>query len=140
MWVYPLKCKVFSNYILGNASSSSEVEVVVKASSTNTAASTSYSTPSPSLPPSKISSSTVNCVYECPPDVTPKLKQTPKQDELNEKINIENEILVSLFRKRDLGQAIETDHKEIIARQGTLEQLKKQLKETISNQVRQKAT
>ena len=62
----------------------------------------------------------------------------PQQDELNEKINIENEILVSNFQKRDLGQASETDRKEIITRQGTLKQLKKQLKETISNQVRQK--
>ena len=46
-----------------------------------------------------------------------KQKLTPKQDELNKMINIENEILVSLYRKQNLGQASDSDHKEISARQ-----------------------
>ena len=61
----------------------------------------------------------------------PKPKVTPKQDELNKDINIENEILVSLYRKRDLGQASESDRKEILTRQATLKRLKKELKEVI---------
>ena len=48
--------------------------------------------------------------------------------ELNKDINIENEILLSLHRKRDLGQASESDRKEILSRQATLKQLKKELK------------
>ena len=58
----------------------------------------------------------------------PKPKVTPKLDELNKDINIENEILVSLYRKHDLGQA----------RQVTLKRLKKELKEVIQNATRQK--
>ena len=48
--------------------------------------------------------------------------------ELNKDINIENEILLSLHRKRGLGQASESDRKEILSRQATLKQLKKELK------------
>ena len=68
----------------------------------------------------------------------PKPKVTPKQDELNKDVNIENEILVSLYRKRDLGQASESDRKVILTRQATLKQLKKELKEVIQNATRQK--
>ena len=63
----------------------------------------------------------------------PEPKVTPKQDELNKHISIENEILVSLYWKRDLGQASESDHKEILTRQATLKQLKEELKEVIQN-------
>ena len=66
------------------------------------------------------------------------LKLTPKQDELNKMVNIENEILVSLYRKQNLGQASDSDRKEISARQNELNRLKKQLKETIQNAARQK--
>ena len=69
--------------------------------------------------------------------VAPKPKVTPKQDELNKDINIENEILVSLYRKRDLGQASASDRKEILTRQATLKRLKKELKEVIQNATRQ---
>ena len=58
----------------------------------------------------------------------PKAKVTPKKYELNKDINIENKILLSLHRKRDLGQASESDRKEILSRQATLKQLKKELK------------
>ena len=68
----------------------------------------------------------------------PKPKVTPKQDELNKDINIENEILVSLYRKRDLEQASESDRKEILTRKATLKRLKKELKEVIQNATRQK--
>ena len=66
----------------------------------------------------------------------PKPKVTPKQDELNKGISIENEILVSLYRKRDLGQASESDRKKILTRQATLKRLKKELKEVIQNATR----
>ena len=67
-----------------------------------------------------------------------KPKLTPKQDELNKMVNIENEILVSLYRKQNLGQASDSDRKEISARQKELNGLKKQLKETIQNAAPQK--
>ena len=68
----------------------------------------------------------------------PKPKVTPQKDELNKDINIGNGILVSLYRKRDLGQASESDRKEILTRQATLKRLKKELKEVIQNATRQK--
>ena len=68
----------------------------------------------------------------------PKSNVTPKQDELNKDINIKNDILVSFYRKRDLGQASEGNRKEIITRQTTLKRLKKELKEVIQNATRQK--
>ena len=67
-----------------------------------------------------------------------KPKLAPKQDELNKMVNIENEILVSLYRKKNLGQASDSDRKEISARQKELNRLKKQLKGTIQNAARQK--
>ena len=48
--------------------------------------------------------------------VAPKPKVTPKQDELNKDSSIKNEILVSLYQKRDLRQASESDCKEILTR------------------------
>ena len=46
--------------------------------------------------------------------------------------------LVSLYRKRDLGQVYESDCKDILTRQATLKRLKKELKEAIQNATRQK--
>ena len=68
----------------------------------------------------------------------PKRKVTPKQDELNKNINIENEILASLYRKRNLGQASESDRKEILTTQATLKRLKRELKEVVQNATRKK--
>ena len=68
----------------------------------------------------------------------PKRKVIPKQDELNKEINIKNGILVSLYRKRDLGQVSKSDRKEILTWQATLKRLKKQLKEEIQKSTRQK--
>ncbi|CAM1309068.1 Uncharacterised protein g5038 [Pycnogonum litorale] len=114
----------------GNKSSpSSDVEVVIEVSPP---------------PPSQQITDTANAAPPSPQQITVstdaalKPKLTPKQDELNKKINIENEILVSLYRKRDLGQASESDRKEISTRQATLQRLKKELKETIQNAARQK--
>ena len=45
---------------------------------------------------------------------------------------------MSLYRKRDLGQASESDRKEILTRQANLKRLKKELKEVIQNDTRQK--
>ena len=45
---------------------------------------------------------------------------------------------MSLYRKQDLGQASESDRKEISTREATLKQLKKVLKEVIQNANRQK--
>ena len=72
------------------------------------------------------------------PKAAPKPKVTPKQDELNKDINIENEILVSPCRKRDLEQSSESDRREILTRQAILKRLNKDLKEVIQNATRQK--
>ena len=47
------------------------------------------------------------------PQAAPKPKVIPKQDELNRDSNIENEMLVPLYQKRDLRQPTKSDHKEI---------------------------
>ena len=63
------------------------------------------------------------------------LNQTLK---LNKDINIKNKILVSLYWKRELGQASASDRKEILTRQVTLKRLRKELKEVIQRATRQK--
>ena len=45
---------------------------------------------------------------------------------------------MSLYRKRDLGQASESDCKEILIWQETLKRLKKELEEMFQNATRQK--
>ena len=50
-----------------------------------------------------------------------------KQDEINKQINVENEILVALYKKKELKQVTENDRKEIKTRQENLEKLKKKL-------------
>ena len=45
---------------------------------------------------------------------------------------------MSLYRKQHLGQASESDRKEILTRQATLKRLKKELKEVIQNATREK--
>ena len=68
---------------------------------------------------------------------TPPLKfLTPKQDELNKEINVENEILVVLYKKKELNQMAEIDWKEIETRKGNLEKLKKKLRELKVNRQR----
>ena len=61
------------------------------------------------------------------PPVNPKL--TPKQEALNAEMNVENEILIVLYRKRDLGQMTVNDKKEIKTRKENLDRLKKKLHE-----------
>ena len=68
---------------------------------------------------------------------TPPLKfSTPKQDELNKQINVENEILVVLYKKKELNQMTENDRKEIERRKENLEKLKKKLRELKLNRQR----
>ena len=54
---------------------------------------------------------------------------SPKQDELNKQINVENEILVVLYKKKVLNQMTENNRKEIETRKENLEKLKKKLRE-----------
>ena len=56
-------------------------------------------------------------------------QSTPKQDELCKQINIENEILVVLYKKKELNQLTESDRGEIKTRKETLEKLKRKLRE-----------
>jgi len=56
-----------------------------------------------------------------------KNQSTPKQDELSKQINIENEILVVLYKKKELNQLTENDRGEIKTRKENLEKLKKNL-------------
>ena len=68
---------------------------------------------------------------------TPPLKfSTPKQDELNKQVNVENEILVVLYKKKELNQMTENNRKEIETRKENLEKLKKKLRELKLNRQR----
>ena len=62
---------------------------------------------------------------EAPPPLT---QETPKQEEINKQINIENEILVVFYKKKGLNQMTPNDRKKVKTRQANLEKLKKQLK------------
>ena len=53
--------------------------------------------------------------------------ETLKQDRINKWINVENKILVVLYKKKGLNQMTENDQKEIKTRQVNLEKLKKKL-------------
>ena len=72
------------------------------------------------------------------PPPPPVRKPTPKQDELNNKVNIANEILVALYRKRELGQMSENHRNEIKIREANLKELKKKLHEAKLNEMRHK--
>ena len=66
---------------------------------------------------------------------TPPLKlSTPKQDELNKQINVENDILVLLYKKKELDQMTKNDRKEIETRKENLEKLKKLSEPKLSRQ------
>ena len=54
---------------------------------------------------------------------------TPAQEEVKRKINIENDILVGLYRKRDIGQLSQNDRNEISSREATLKKYKADLKQ-----------
>ena len=51
--------------------------------------------------------------------------ETPKQGDISKQLNVENEILVILYKKKDLNQMTESDRKETKTRQSNLEKLKK---------------
>ena len=53
--------------------------------------------------------------------------ETLKQDRINKWINVENKILVVLYKKKGLNQMTENDEKEIKTQQVNLEKLKKKL-------------
>ena len=53
--------------------------------------------------------------------------EIPKQGKINKQINVENEILVALYRKKELNQMTENDRKEIKTRQANFGKLKKKL-------------
>ena len=62
---------------------------------------------------------------------------TPAQEEVKRKINIENDILVGLYRKRDIGQLSQNDRNEISSREATLKKYKADLKQKELNRKRQ---
>ena len=63
-------------------------------------------------------------------------QSTPEQDELSDKINLENEILVVLFKKKELNQLTENDRVEIAKCKKNVEKLKKKLRELKLNRQR----
>ena len=63
-------------------------------------------------------------------------QSTPKQDELSDEINLENEILVVLFKKKELNQLTENDRVEIAKRKKNVEKLKKELRKLKLNRQR----
>ena len=100
--------------------------------SASTAAS-SVSNDTGSQPPSSNAIISVGYAEESSPSVeeAPSLQfSTPKQDDLNKQINIENEILNVFYKKRQLHQVTENDWKEIKMLQANLEHLKKKLNES----------
>ena len=62
---------------------------------------------------------------------------TPAQEEVKRKINIENDILVGLYRKRDIGQLSQNDRNEISSREATLKKYKTDLKQKELNRKQQ---
>ena len=54
---------------------------------------------------------------------------TPALEEVKRKINIENDILVGLYRKRDIGQLSQNDRNEISSREATLKKYEADLKQ-----------
>ena len=104
---------------------SSDVENVIEVSPPSSFPSHQAATPTDAVHSSSLSQTTAGT------QTAPKPKLTRKQDELNKDINIKNEILMSLYRKRDLVLASESDRKEILTRQATLKRLKKELKEVV---------
>ena len=66
---------------------------------------------------------------ETPPSTTNPAALTPSQEKVKQKINIENDILAGLYRKRDLGQLSQSDRKEITSRETTLKKYKSELKQ-----------
>ena len=54
---------------------------------------------------------------------------TPVQEEVKRKINMETDILVGLYRKRDIGQFSQNDRNEISSREATLKKHKADLKQ-----------
>ena len=63
---------------------------------------------------------------------------TPTQDLLREQINQENDLLVSLHKKKSLGMLSEFDGKELMVRESQVDDLKKKLKKCEQDQARQK--
>ena len=62
---------------------------------------------------------------------------TPAQEGGKWKINFENDILVGLYRKRDIGQLSQNDQNEISSRETTLKKYKADLKQKELNRKRQ---
>ena len=54
---------------------------------------------------------------------------TPVQEEVKRKINIENDILVGLYRKRDIRQFSQNDRNKISSKEATLAKYKAELKQ-----------
>ena len=63
---------------------------------------------------------------------------SPKQDKINKQINVENKVLVVLYKKEELNQMTKNDQKEIKAPQGNLKKLKKKLNDLNVSQKRSK--
>ena len=86
------------------------LENVVKVSHLSSSLSQHATIPTDTVPSSSLSQMTAGT------RAVPKPKITPNQEELNKDINIDKEILVSLYRKLDLGKASESHCKVILSR------------------------
>ena len=62
---------------------------------------------------------------------------TPVQEEVKRKINIENDILVGLYRKQDIRQLSQNDRNKISSKKATLTKYKAELKQKEINRNRQ---
>ena len=66
---------------------------------------------------------------ETPPSTFNTAAPNPAQEKVKQKINTENNILVGLYQKRDLGQLSQGDCKEIRSRETTPRKYKEYLKQ-----------
>ena len=74
----------------------------------------------------------------CPSEASiPSEAPTPAQEEVKRKINIESDILVGSYRKRDIGQLSQHDRNKISSREATLKRYKADLKQKELNRKRQ---
>ena len=74
----------------------------------------------------------------CPSEASiPSEAPTPAQEEVKRKINIESDILVGSYRKRDIGQLSQHDRNKISSREATLKRNKADLKQKELNRKRQ---
>ena len=110
-----------------------------EATSSTAGASNAEETPAepPSAEPTEEQPSGSQVPSESQPEQDAK-KLTPTQDKLNADIQVEKDILIGLYRKRDNGMMTADEKKELEKREKNLDKMKKDLQRAEANRIRQK--